>query len=339
MDKRRALSRALLAMIAIAALTTGVDARARGQVIKLGTMAPAGTLPHKTLLRIAEVFAEETAGQVQVKIYAGVVGDEPTIVRKLRVGQLQAALLTSKGLATITPEPMAMQLPMLFADDAEIDAVLAAMQPSFDRALRADGFESLAWVDGGWMYFFTTRPAVAVEDLAGRRMWMWPHDDGAVASFAALGVEPVVLSDLDILPSLRTGMVEVFPTTPIAALALQTDRVTPHLVDVPLAFMLAGLVVDRSTWNKLPGDARKRIRKRCAVLGRELSAQVRRDSVTAIAAMQRRGLTVHRPGKAQLRAWHARASRAREVAVGRSVSAELVEQVLRARAAHRSQQN
>jgi len=327
-------------LIGVAALLTvalwSSRAEAAALVIKLGTVAPEGTLPHKALQRMGQVIAEETGDQVRLKIYAGVVGDEPTIVRKMRIGQLQAAMLTSKGLATITPEPMAVQLPMLFESTDEIDAVFAELQPLFDRALEQDGFVPVAWCDGGWIYLFTKRPAVTVEHLRGRRMWMWAHDDGAVASFASFGLEPAVLSDVDIVPSLSTGLVEVFPTTPVTAVALQTYVHTPHMVNVPLAFMLAGVVIQEKSWARIPAGARARIRQRCEQIGRELSAEVRSDSAEAIEIMKQRGLEVHLPTPAQLEVWRKRAKAARRAAIGTSVDAKLVDEVLARRDAYRA---
>lgn len=315
--------------------------QASGQVLKIGTMAPENTLPHRALLKMAQIFDEETQGQVQLKIYPGTVGDEPTIVRKLRVGQLQGALLSSKGLGNVSTEPIAMQLPMMFDSTAEIDAVLAQMQPTFDRALEADGLVPLAWSDGGWIYLFASEPAVSVVDMARRKMWMWPHDDGAVASFASIGLQPVILSDVDILPALRTGMVEVFPGTPMTALALQTFPSTPHMVDVPIAFMLAAVVVDRSAWQRIPPQQRARILARCQQGGAEMSAEVRRSNVEALAILKTRGVVVHSPSPAQREAWRTAGARALELARGRSVDAALVDEVLRRRdafrASHRSQ--
>jgi len=333
--QRHSPSAAALLVAALVSLPAS-PLEAKQRVIKLGTVAPEGTLPHLALKQMAQVFAEETGGKVQLKIYPGVVGDEPTIVRKMRIGQLQGAMLTSKGLATISPEPMAVQLPMLFADTAEIDAVFAAMQPTFDRALTEDGFVPIAWCDGGWMYLFSARPAVALDDLGGRRMWMWPHDEGAVLSFVALGLEPVVLSDIDIVPSLRTGLVEVFPATPVTAMALQTYRDTPHMIEVPLAYMLGGVVISADAWESIAPPARERILRRCAKIGEQLSADVRRDSAEAIEIMQRKGLTVHRPTSAQREEWRAAAIRARATAIGVSVDAALFERVLAERERYRA---
>ncbi|MBN2358567.1 MAG: TRAP transporter substrate-binding protein DctP [Deltaproteobacteria bacterium] len=328
-----------LATLLIPAPTPGTTAEPAPLVIKLGTVAPFGTIVHKSLLELAEVFSAETGGRVRLQIYPGSVGDEAAIVRKLRIGQLHAATLTSKGLALITTEQMAVQLPMLFDDTDEMDAVVGEMQPTFDRALEEDGYVALFWCDGGWIQFFTRRPAVSVADVKGMRMWMWPGDPHAARSFALLGFEPVILSDVDVIPSLQTGLVEVFPTTPVTAVALGSYPLTPHLIDVRWGSMLGGTIVTAAVWQQIDPAARERIRARARQLGRELTARARADAEASIAIMRRRGLTVHTPTPAQLAEWRARSVEALAVVRGKSVDAALADRAVALRDAYRARQS
>lgn len=331
------IPRATTGVLALALLCVAAAGNARALKIKIGTVAPAGTLPHKALLEMAEVFALETEGSVELKVYAGVVGDEGTIVRKMRVGQLQGAMLTSKGLALFSTEQMAVQVPMLFADTEEMDAVFAQMQPTFDAALEEDGLISLSWCDGGWLYFFTKRPAVSPQDIVGMKMWMWPHASSTAESFSVTGFRPVVLSEADVVPSLQTGMIEVFPATPLTAFALQTFRYTPHVIDVRWSSMLAGVVILNSTWKEIDPERAVRIRQRCMEIGRQLSARVRRDSNQALQIMIDKGLTVHIPDASQMKTWASKAKAALAVVRGSGVDAALVDRAIELRDIYRKE--
>ncbi len=324
--------------IALALLILSTAAAARTLTIKMGTVAPKGSVYHKALLEMAEVFEQETDGKVKVKIYAAVVGDEPTIVRKMRVGQLHAAALTNTGLALITTEPIALQLPMQFDSTAELDHVMAEMTPVFDRALEEDGFVTLTWADGGWVYFFTKKPAQSLEDIKGRKMWMWAHDPDALKSFAAIGFAPVVLSGVDIIPSLQTGMIEALPTTAITALALQTYPLTPHVIDVKWGVMLGGTVISKQAWEKVPAEARPKIRARCMEIGKEITREVRAESARAMAIMKSKGVQVHTPDAAQLQAWRELAKKSQAIVRGGSVDAALADQAMQIRDRYRAQQ-
>ncbi len=60
---------------------------------------------------MVEAWKQASGGTVKVRLYlGGVAGDEPNMVRKMRVGQLHAAALTGAGLSEIAPEIRALQM-------------------------------------------------------------------------------------------------------------------------------------------------------------------------------------------------------------------------------------
>src|SRR4051812_40328499 len=67
-------------------------------VVKMGTVAPDGS-PWETLLKeMGEQWRTISHGAVQLRIYpGGVLGDESDMVKKLRIGQLQAVGLSGAG--------------------------------------------------------------------------------------------------------------------------------------------------------------------------------------------------------------------------------------------------
>src|SRR5207253_4192109 len=83
-------------------------------VVKLATVAPKGTSAHQALLRMGEQWRKASGGKVQVAIYTdGTQGGESDSIRRMRVGQLQASLLTVNGLSEIEPSTSGLQhLPM-----------------------------------------------------------------------------------------------------------------------------------------------------------------------------------------------------------------------------------
>src|SRR5688572_7583224 len=94
---RRAFVIALLAAALL--LPTTPPAAAAPKQIKLGTIVPAGSVWDKELRNLAADVQKRTEGRVAMRIYpGGVAGDDPDIVRKMRLGQLQAATLTVDGL-------------------------------------------------------------------------------------------------------------------------------------------------------------------------------------------------------------------------------------------------
>src|SRR6266545_3942453 len=108
---------ALLALAAPAAAASDSEI-----VIKMGTSAPEGSSWHQIFKELGETWKQAPGGGVTLRIYpGGVLGDEPDLVRKMRVGQIQAAALTTTGLSDIDKSVAALQIPMMFRSYDELD--------------------------------------------------------------------------------------------------------------------------------------------------------------------------------------------------------------------------
>jgi len=320
----------------LAALLTSQLADAAGQVLKVGTVAPRGSAWAKAMDEMAEAFHRVSNGEVELRVYPGTVGDEPTILRKMRVNQLHGAVLTSTGLSLISPAPMALQLPMLFDSFAELDAVRSALEPELEQKLGEAGFVVLAWGDAGWLQIFSKQPALTPAHFKGTRIWMWANDPGAVEVFQKIGFSPVVLSSVDMIPSLQTGMIEAVPATPMVALSVQAYRQAPHMLEVNWAPVIGAIVVSKKSWDTIPEAYRTPIKTACAEIGARLRAEVRTQSADAVAAMVKNGLVVHPLDAAQRELWRAEALRARQLVRGKSIDAALIDRVIMLRDAARA---
>jgi len=70
----------------------------------------------------------------------GVAGDDPDVVRKMRLGTLNAGVLTSVGVAEIEKSVYAMGIPLMYDSYEEVYAVHEKMRPKLEAALEAKGF-------------------------------------------------------------------------------------------------------------------------------------------------------------------------------------------------------
>ena len=94
--------------------------------IKLATVAPDNT-PWSELLKRYKKRVETKAGKerIEVKLFlGGMLGDENETVTKCKRGQIQAVGASTGAMATAVPELNVVELPFLFRNASEADAVI-----------------------------------------------------------------------------------------------------------------------------------------------------------------------------------------------------------------------
>jgi len=311
-------------------------ALAQATVVKLATLVPEGSVWDKSMRDMGSEWNTATQGRVTLRVYpGGIAGDEPDLVRKMRIGQLQAAAITTAGLASIDPAFQMFNIPMFFDSYPELDAVLNRMTPILRQRLEAKGFVLLAWGHGGWVYFFTKSAVSQVEDLKKTKMFAWAGDEAMIGRWKANGFNPVPLAATDILTGLQTGMIDSYPTTPLLGLTLQWYKQTPYMVGVGLAPLVGGLVITKQAWAKLSEPDRGKISTACQRLEARLHAEVPKQDTTAIAEMQKRGLTVVRVRPGDVEKYRATAQGFANQMRGTVVPAEILDAATRERDAYR----
>jgi TRAP-type C4-dicarboxylate transport system substrate-binding protein len=282
-----------LPLLALALLPLAA-APARAQVVKLATLVPEGSVWDKALRDMGAEWSTGTANRVSLRVYpGGVAGDEPDVVRKMRIGQLQAAAITTAGLASIDPSFNVFNVPMFFTSYPELYATLDKLEPVLRARLEAKGFILLSWGHGGWVYFFTKQPVETVDGLRKTKMFIWAGDDQMYNVWKAKGFNPVPLAATDIMTGLQTGMIDSYPTTPLLGLTLQWYRQTPNMVGMGMAPLVGGLVMTKAAWLKMPEADRKKVQAACDKMERKLEIEVPKQDTTAVAEMQKRGLKVN----------------------------------------------
>ncbi len=165
------------------------------QVIKIGTMAPPGSLWDTTLKEIAAEWSRISSGRIKVKIYTGgSIGNEEDIIRKMKLGRLQGAALTSQGMSNIDPDLLALSLPMKISDDDEFDYVFDRIIPSFNDTLDKKGFTAVAWTMSGWVKWFTTSRVSTPSDLAKLKIAVDNSDEKVIQIWKKIGFKVIPLS-------------------------------------------------------------------------------------------------------------------------------------------------
>jgi TRAP-type C4-dicarboxylate transport system substrate-binding protein len=320
-------------------LGAGAGSEVLGQGrIKLGTLAPQGTTLHRSLQTMGEKWRQAPACGVTLTIYAdGTMGSEADMVRRMRVGQLQAAMLTVAGLREIDQSVSALQLmPMMYQSLEEAEYVRSQLRPTLEKRLNDKGFVVLFWGDAGWVRFFSRQPALRPEEFKKMKMFVGAGDLEQVAIMRAAGLQPVPLEWSDALTSLQTGMIEAVPTTPFFALAGQYYRVTGHMLELNWVPLSGATVVTRRAWDELGPGCRDALLRAAAEAGERITERSRAESDEAVAAMRKRGLQVHSVPPEVLAQWWKATEEYYPRIRGSLVPAEMFDEVQRLVAGYRA---
>ena len=298
------------------------------QTIKLGSLAPEGSPWDKALRRIAADWTVASEGRLRIRVFAGgIAGDEPNMIRKIRINQLQAAAITGVGLGSIIDDFYAVQLPFVVRTPGEMNHVMAELQPEFTRMLEEKGFTLVAWFLAGWAHLFSTTPALTVRDVQRLKLYADPSSPQIIDAWKEMGFRVVAVSSTEVLTGLQSDLVEAFLLTPLTAAALQWFGPARNMMDLPLAPMLSGIVVSKRVWEGIPGPVRSELR---AIVDRHLETLSEETAALEQEAMQimlANGLQVHPVSPDSVAEWEQVVEEGLELLTGTVVSERMFEEV------------
>jgi TRAP-type C4-dicarboxylate transport system substrate-binding protein len=319
----------LLGLVIFCATCISSYAHANEAQLKIGSLVPKNSLYHRQLMEVGEAWKKSQTGTPRFNVFTdGSQGGEAEMVRRMRIGQLQAALLSVVGLREIEPSIAALQnLPLAFRSWEELDYVREKMRPAMEKKFLEKGYVVLAWGDAGWVRFFSKQAAFSPDDFKKMKFFAWGAEAEQQEIMKSLGYTPVPLEPTDILPSIQTGMINVVPSTPYFALASQIYSTAPNMLEINWAPIVGAFVITKKSWDEMSPDTQKVLRAASDTAGSLIRAQARKEVDEAVDAMKKRGLQVNKPNAEQLKEWRALSESLYPRIRGKMVPAETFDEV------------
>ncbi len=329
----------ILIMMGAGLVGLGEPAAKAAVTVKLATLAPDGSLWDQAVEEMGADWKEDTNGRVSLRIYAGgVAGDESDVVRKMRIGQLHAAVLTVTGLVDIDDAFSVFTIPFFFESYEELFYVTRALRPALEKRLEAKGYVFLNWGHAGWIHLFSKQPVATIPEMKKTKLFVSAGDNRMVKWWKDNGYRPVPLATTDILSGLQTGMVEALPSPPLAALMLQWYRQAPYMLDLGFAPLVGATVVQKRIWARISEEDHKHLLAAAKKVEKHLEKEVPQQDASSIAAMEKRGLTVTRvAGTPREEGWKKAAKGFADTLQSGWVPPEILKAALAARARYRQE--
>jgi len=279
---------------------------ANAATIKIATIAPDGTAWMREMRAAGEAIKTKTDGRVEMKFYpGGVMGDDATVLRKMKIGQLQGGAFTGGEASILTKDAQVYSLPFTFRSEDEIAKARAKLDPLLKQEFAKAGYELLGVSGGGFAYLMSTRPIHSRDDFKAAKVWVPLGDKIAEMAFKAAGVTPIPLPLSDVYTSLQTGLIDTAANTMSGALAFQWHTKIKHIVDLPLSYVVGEVVIDKKAFDALSADDQKAVEAEFDAGFARLEESNRKDNASAREALKAQGISIDAPSDADRKNWEA----------------------------------
>ncbi len=305
-------------MIAAISMLGAALSDAQGVQFKVATLAPDGSFWMEEARQAAEKIERRTDGRVGFRFYpGGTMGNDDTVLRKMRIGQLHGGVLLAGSLGDLDPDFEIYNLPLIFRSYDEVDHVRRQLDQQLMSQLDDAGIVAFGLVETGFVYLMSTKPTRSFADLDGRKAWIPEGDAISKAIADAAGLSPVPLALSDVLTGLQTGLIDTVAAPPVGAVALQWFTKATYVTDLPLTYIYGTLVLSDRAFRKLGAEDQKVVREELEAMSSALNRRARTDNQQAREALAKQGVTFVTPTPETEKRWEQVADEARQDLIGR----------------------
>ena len=285
--------------------------QAHAATLKIATLLPDGTSWMKAMRASAKEIEERTEGRLKLSFYpGGVMGNDKSVLRKIRAGQLQGGMLTTGSLAGIYKDIQIYSLPFLFRNFEEVDHVRKKIDPLLIDNLAKKGYVSFGLSEGGFVYLMSQTPISRESELRRHKVWAPEGDQISLIGYQSMGITPIQLPLTDVLTGLQTGLIDTIGASPVGAIALQWHTRVNSLTDIPVLYLCGTLVITDKAIARLPASDRKILTEVLQETFRQTDVDTRKNSYNAWQALQKQGIEIVKPTPEDMKAWRGIVDRA-----------------------------
>lgn len=262
------------------------------KTIKIATLSPDGTFWMQQMRAGAKEIKDRTQGRVKIKFYpGGVMGNDDNVLRKIRIGQLHGGAVTIGNLSQIAPDTTIYGLPFLFSSLDEADKIREKADPLLSEVIENSGFVNFGFAQGGFTYLMSKERITSFDDLKKQKSWVPEGSEVGLSVYRYIGITPISLPLSDVLTGLQTGLINNVITSPIGALALQWHTHVKYVVDLPLNYLAAMMIIDKKVFDKLDKADQVIVRNVMSNVYKKIEEQNRVDNIAARKALINQGVT------------------------------------------------
>ncbi|WP_114972662.1 TRAP transporter substrate-binding protein [Rhodoferax ferrireducens] len=254
------------------------------------------------LAKMGACTLAKSGGKMKIQPYwDGSLGNDLTATQSVRTGSLDMVLTSTAPLVGIVPSLGVFDLPFLFGNETEADAVLDGKAGDwFAAKLPAVGVINLAWWENGFRHTTNSkRPITKAEDFDGVKMRVMQNTI-FIDTFKTLGSNAVPMAFSEVYSALETKTVDgqENPFTNIENMKFY--EVQKYLTLTKHAYSPTLVLFSKKIWDTLAPQEQATL-KECAAVGREEQRKVNRElSAKSVANLKSKGMLVNEISPAEM---------------------------------------
>ena len=291
------MKRLLLSTAVVAVALSGAPAFAEFQnrTIRVSNGVNAEHPVGNGVAAMTECLTEKSGGAMQVNAFwGGALGGDLDATQALRSGTQEMVVTSSSPLAGLMPALGVFDLPFLFANEAEADAILDG---DFGTKVSADleefGVVNLAFWENGFRNLTNSaRPVEKWEDLQGMRVRVMQNNI-FIDTFSNMGANATPMAFGEVFSALETKAIDEQENPFVTIDTSKFYEVQDYLSVTRHAYTPFLVLYSKPLWDQLSADEQQALRD-CAIIGRDVQRAVSREqSNTALANVTAAGMQVN----------------------------------------------
>ena len=299
------------------------------RVVRLAMLAPRNNIVYREFKKLDAKIRKVTDNGWSLKIYpSGMAGDDTDVIRKMRVGQMDAGVITTTGLSHIVRPVAVLDAPGTVNNYKQLEAVQREMKNEWDEMFLKANTKLVAWWEAGRYRIFSKGPTNNQEQLRSHRAWLWPDSQVLKELWRAAGVTGVPLAVNDVFGALQTGMIDLLVATPVTLVALRWHLKLDHVTQREAGVLLLAWVMNKPVWDELPETARKAIEKQVEVSAVKYKRAARGEDAKSYKILLKRGFTATKLSPADNKRWDELEAEVRKRLTGRVYPKSLLDRVM-----------
>ena len=243
---------------------------------------------------MTECLTERSDGKMKLNAFwSGALGGDLDATQALRSGTQEMVITSTSPLVGIAPELGVFDLPFLFSNEQEADAILDGEFGQYiSDKMPQYGLVNLAYWENGFRNLTNSqRPVASVDDIKGLKVRVMQNNI-FLDSFQNLGANAVPMAFGEVFTALETGAIDGQENPVVTIDTSKFSEVQDHLTMSRHAYTPFMVLYSKPLWDQLSAEEQT-ILQECAVVGRDVQRQASRElSEKSLANVKEAGMEV-----------------------------------------------